>query len=148
MKAKNLLDWYAKHGELSYKQQIFAGQINRQSRTVGAPEKEKHYYLYAIADGPNVKLGYASKPEARLRALQVGSPDRLVIAWTKLVGVNQDWAKKAERQLHRYCHAYHKRGEWFSKECLPMVLTFKLKGRIAEEEEAELEILTAAQARI
>ncbi len=73
------------------------------------------HYLYVIAvDGREsecVKLGFADDPERRLRELQCGTPDRLVLHHAEPVAANQ--VRRFERALHRDMHHRRQRGEWF-----------------------------------
>lgn len=62
--------------------------------------------VYAILNKINnkVKIGTANNPEERLRQLQTGNSDPLILA--AVINAN-------ERQLHQRFRRYHFRGEWF-----------------------------------
>ena len=78
-----------------------------------------HYYMYAVAykkEGP-VKIGISSNPDKRLKQLQTGSPEKLVLL------VLRDFkekriAKFAESQIHTLLkydgHISPSGNEWFS----------------------------------
>ncbi len=69
-------------------------------------------YVYVIApasSGP-CKIGCASKPEHRLRALQTGSADRLFVFATCFVGTA---AKRLESEVHGRESQRRLHGEWF-----------------------------------
>jgi hypothetical protein len=64
------------------------------------------YFVVGMTTGL-VKVGTANNPLARLRELQCGSPDRLVLVATAPGG------PRAEVQYHQEFSADHVRGEWF-----------------------------------
>lgn len=64
------------------------------------------YFIRAEVTGM-VKIGWATKPEARLKSLQMQSPDRLVLAAT-VPGTGRD-----EKALHERLTAHRRHGEWF-----------------------------------
>lgn len=84
-------------------------------------EVEKRvYYVYFIQGIKTslVKIGITSNIDKRIRALQIGSPDKL-----KLVGLfkinlpgtrSLSEARRAENVLHRVLSEYREHGEWFS----------------------------------
>jgi hypothetical protein len=151
-KAQGLLGWYRQMGSFTFKQSAFAAKIIQQcKRQLAKKPKLKKYSLYAIDDGVNIKLGYSSKPKKRLGEMQVGHPTKLELVWELFVGEVEVLAQKAERQLHRFCRAHHKRGEWFHRDCMVLVRQFELKRQIDDqrkEEMAELAIVAAARERI
>lgn len=163
-KARSLIDWYYEHDELTKKQLSFIHTMitNTRQRKKDKKDKDKGgYKLYAIDDGVNVKLGYASNPQARLKGLQTGNAKKLILLWTYPAGDYEGIARKLERMLHRYCKKYRRRGEWFSKDCLPRVQKFEIKRKIIDKlrkkkeqerqreiEEEELEILYEANKHI
>jgi hypothetical protein len=151
VKASSLLAYYKELGELTHKQKEFAAQIVRQCRATGKSAKVAHYSLYAIDDGVNVKLGYAKSPKTRLRGLQTAQATKLELVWTLPLGTNRTQAAKAERQLHRFCQRHHKRGEWFSRDCMTIVRQFEIRRKTEsqhQEEMNELEIVNEARQRI
>lgn len=64
------------------------------------------YFIQAAASHL-IKIGSASNPRARLRSLQVGSPDQL-----RLLGHIPGGAKR-ERDLHERFASDRSHGEWF-----------------------------------
>lgn len=64
------------------------------------------YFIQAEHGGP-VKIGQAQDPRARLRELQCGNPDRLVIRSVILA------EQETERSLHVAWASARVRGEWF-----------------------------------
>lgn len=64
------------------------------------------YFVIGVEMGL-VKIGSANDPLGRLRDLQCGSPDRLVLAATAPGG------PRGEAGYHLEFHADHVRGEWF-----------------------------------
>ena len=70
--------------------------------------KQPHCSVYFIADEHGrVKIGNATNPEDRLRALQTGNPDQLQL----LRVIAGDEA--TETWLHKHFDALHIKGEWF-----------------------------------
>lgn len=66
-------------------------------------------YYIGCSQTEAVKIGFtAGKPEARLSALQTGSPTKLVLIATHR-GTIED-----ERKLHAQFEADRRRGEWFN----------------------------------
>ena len=64
--------------------------------------------IYVISDGEHYKIGYtAGKPRERLKTLQTGNPDPLVLLGAR------DGGAELERAFHRRFHANRYRGEWF-----------------------------------
>jgi hypothetical protein len=69
----------------------------------------RHVYFIEARGRDLVKIGCADDAEKRLRTLQTGSPDALVLA-----GVyHTDDAVEFERRLHRKYRHLWERGEWF-----------------------------------
>lgn len=64
------------------------------------------YFIQSYRGG-NIKAGWSADPVARLRSLQVGHPDRLVI-----IGVREG-PRSLEADVHRFLKPDHVRGEWF-----------------------------------
>lgn len=64
------------------------------------------YFIQAVTGGP-IKIGFALDPDIRLRGVQCGNPEEVVILKT-IPGSRQD-----EARIHRELAAHHKRGEWF-----------------------------------
>jgi len=69
-------------------------------------------FLYCIADNNgSVKFGFSKDPNRRVRSLQTGSADELVLLET--VSVPQDRVREYERLLHQEFAHLRSRGEWF-----------------------------------
>jgi hypothetical protein len=65
--------------------------------------------VYVIGFGIYVKIGWSKNVANRVRALQEGVPETLVVIAT-FPGTQKD-----ERNLHRHFSAHRTRGEWFRK---------------------------------
>ena len=72
----------------------------------GAPEH--HVYAIAANNVDMVKIGVSSSVNARLEALQCGSPVELSI-----VGILYGAGFDAEKRLHSKYAEYHSHGEWY-----------------------------------
>ena len=70
-------------------------------------------FLYCIAnDNGCVKFGFSKDPERRVRSLQTGSADLLVLL--ESIAVPQDSVREYERLLHQEFAHLRTRGEWFA----------------------------------
>lgn len=70
-------------------------------------------YLYCIANSTgSVKFGFSKDPDRRVRALQTGSSDELVLLET--IPVPEDQVRQYERLLHAEFAHCRSRGEWFN----------------------------------
>ena len=126
--AASLLSHYMSFKTLSTKQIIAAQNTLRFAKRRRPKRKEtRTYYLYAIVGGTNVKIGFSHSPKERLKALQTGNREHLKLYWTFPVGKSRVKAKNQEKKLHRFCKKYRVRGEWFTNECLPLLMEFKPK---------------------
>jgi len=68
-----------------------------------------HNRVYAVRGGDLTKFGFSRNVDARLPALQIGSPIKLY-----LIGhIQGDVA--LERKIHRALADYHSHGEWFMR---------------------------------
>ena len=73
------------------------------------------YFVQAEIGGP-IKIGFTQgKPEVRLKALQTGSPFKLV-----LLKVIPKVTREQEWELHRRFSAYRLHGEWFREDGLEL----------------------------
>lgn len=68
---------------------------------------ERVYFIKDLITG-NIKIGRAVNPIKRLKSLQTGNPNKLVIVTT------QEGGEKLENELHRRFAASRIIGEWFS----------------------------------
>ena len=69
-------------------------------------------FLYCIADNNgSVKFGFSKDPNRRVRSLQTGSADELVLLET--ISVPEDSVRQYERLLHSEFAHLRSRGEWF-----------------------------------
>lgn len=66
------------------------------------------YMIYAAEVGL-FKIGVTKDPQARLKALQNASPDKLELVWS----VPAMDTLAVEKKLHRYFAQRHHHGEWF-----------------------------------
>jgi len=72
--------------------------------------KKKPKYIYVISDGTDRKIGVATDPIIRLKALQTGNKNTLTLEFSELK--NEPY--KIENMLHRQLQEHHIGGEWFS----------------------------------
>lgn len=77
------------------------------------------YFIHAPL-AKKIKIGFTSKesPIDRLKELQTGSPERLLI----LGFVKGD--KKLEKELHQTYRLHYSHGEWFNESCLNQVIGY------------------------
>ena len=69
-------------------------------------------FLYCIANNNGmVKFGFSKNPERRVRSLQTGSSEELVLL--ESIPVPGDRVREYERLLHREFAHLRTRGEWF-----------------------------------
>ena len=76
------------------------------------PSPRKHHhskqgYVYFLRRGAWVKIGFSTKPTARVSELQVGSAEKI----TSLVAIAGTFGD--ERRLHRMFEKFRGEGEWF-----------------------------------
>lgn len=76
------------------------------------PENNLRQSVYVIGSaGQPIKIGIATRPEARLKVLQTGFPHKLrIYAQFPAHGV---LAYRAEQECHRRLAAFRLNGEWF-----------------------------------
>lgn len=98
------------------------------------PVAQERRYLYAIQGDDRVKIGYSSKPKARLKSLQTASTDTLKLVWQTYVGDDDVAAKKQEKKLHRMISHFRIRGEWFKPQCLIVVKGFRVRNDYTKQE--------------
>ena len=151
--ARSLSMWYLQHQSWTDKQWAYAKSVcGRAEGKRKAPRKgSKKFHLYAITDDVFIKLGYSSNIPNRVKSMQTGCPGVLRVLWKYYVGSQENDAKKAEKKLHRRCKEYSQRGEWFSKECMPMVEEFTLTKKMKRDfgiEAEELEALLEAREQV
>jgi hypothetical protein len=72
-----------------------------------SPIKERLYFI-SDKDGEFVKIGVARNPQARLSALQIGNPRKLI-----LLAVFQIPDRNVEKKLHGMLYDSRSMGEWF-----------------------------------
>ena len=128
MFAASLLTHYMNFKDLSFRQQIAANNlINRSKPKRKEREPTKSYYLYAITNNSEVKIGFSSNVKKRLKALQTSNSSVLKCLWSYSVGNNRYDAVNNEKKLHRLCRAHRIRGEWFESDCMVLVKSFTPK---------------------
>ena len=70
-------------------------------------------YLYCIANSQGqCKFGFSKDPQSRVRSLQTGSSEELILLET--VPVGDTCVREMERLLHREFAHLRCRGEWFN----------------------------------
>lgn len=118
--AKNLRDWRIVAFNWNEPQTELVKKILERAKVL------KHYSLYAITDGEAVKLGVASNVKKRLLNLQTANHKKLGIIWERETGIDKDFSAQLERDLHIKCREFKLNGEWFSLECMPLVVAFEV----------------------
>ena len=66
-------------------------------------------YLYVIRCGDRLKIGIAVDCKKRLKTLQTGNADKLILEWSR----ERDDAAQVEAHLHRKFSKHRVGGEWF-----------------------------------
>jgi len=79
--------------------------------------------LYLIEGGDKIKVGVAGSPHDRLGSLQVGNPNKLKII-ESIPFEEEEKAFEVENAVHNYLSEYHERGEWFSRDALPIAKAY------------------------
>ncbi len=102
-------------------------RVKKEKKLRVKPKQEKTYYLYAMIAGSKVKLGYTSCIKKRKSQIQTSCADKVDCVWSYPCGKSISEARACEKKLHRFCKEYRIRGEWFSNECLPLLVEFKPK---------------------
>lgn len=82
-------------------------------------------YFAQAQNSKAVKIGKSNDPVARVKLLQIGSPEPLKIIYIGYGGY------EAESSFHREFSASHLHGEWFSYE--PEISTFVREAKEARE---------------
>jgi len=121
---RSLIKWYMTHHSWTEKQWYLVKSLSVKRKKI--KEKSK-YYLYAITDGTNIKLGYSSNIPKRISAIQTGNAGNIKCLWKYYTGHRSFIASNAERKLHRRCKKYRIRGEWYKNECMELVEGFSIK---------------------
>ena len=93
-----------------------------------------NFHLYVISeikshDGP-IKIGYSIHPTSRLKELQTGNPNKIII-WGSISVKQKIIAELVEKIIHSHLkdNNLHKHGEWFNlnvKDTLSILETFPL----------------------
>ena len=76
---------------------------------VGESPSPKHGFVYLVTDGDAVKIGKATNIEDRMKSLQTGNSNEIIL----LQAIEVDDMDRAEQSLHFWFRAYRKKGEWF-----------------------------------
>ena len=94
----------------------------------------KVYFVQGDKGGP-IKIGYTDNVEQRMKLMQTGNPEKLILLHLTRGG------KILEEQLHIRFSSYHYRGEWFepAKEILDYIDELK------ERDNAEPPLLTIVE---
>ena len=64
-------------------------------------------FIYFISSQNQIKIGYSNNPIKRLKNMQVGNPNELVLL------LFYEGSIYEEQELHTKFSEYHVRGEWF-----------------------------------
>lgn len=72
--------------------------------------RKKATHLYILSCGGRTKIGVTSNIEQRIRSLQTGNPETIVLEYIE----ERTNPTKAERYLHRCFAKKRLVGEWFS----------------------------------
>jgi len=101
------------------------------------------YFIQGASGGP-IKIGYTANIGMRLKELQTGFPDTLIILCAKKGWINE------ERDYHRAFSEYRLKGEWFKPvdEILTTISKIKDKQEVAKAKSAELKIKFASKKAI
>lgn len=80
----------------------------------------RYVYFFQAADGL-VKIGQSGDPRVRLNALSFEVGHRLTV-----IGVMPSNDARAEEALiHRKCARHHAKGEWFKREVIPKLESYR-----------------------
>jgi hypothetical protein len=112
-KAVSLTGWFAARGSFTEKQRGLGKAIlARKRKALQKTKKEEPFWVYAMSDGANIKIGFSKNPRKRITDVQNGNPNQIKILhkW-EVVGRNN--AKKLEKSLHKHYGKLRKKGEWF-----------------------------------
>lgn len=71
-------------------------------------------HIYVIGCGNRIKIGYSNDPDKRLKQLQTGASDQMVLEWVQ----ERADAHKLEKHLHRTFSKHKIFGEWFNADTL------------------------------
>lgn len=70
-------------------------------------------YIISPDNNPNLcKIGLSKNPEKRLKQLQTGNAEKLVLKYTKEIAETK--VKTMEKTIHQTLRLYKESGEWFS----------------------------------
>lgn len=77
-------------------------------------------YIYAIGNKSNLqKIGFAKNPSLRLKQLQTGNPEQLILH--HYIEVPESRVRLLEKHLHKELNYKKVKGEWFKltpEECI------------------------------
>jgi hypothetical protein len=95
------------------------------------------YYIYLIGveGAEHVKFGYSKNPDKRLKQLQTGSAQKLILL--NMFSYGQKRAKLMERKIHKCFSCYRMTGEWFEMDHVTATQLFTW-ANIRYEDESEL----------
>ena len=97
---------------LWFRKSSFQKWIDAKNRTVTIKRQNEKGFVYFIHQEGNFtqfKIGYATDLNKRLRALQTGNPNLLIV-----YRVIENVTRKTETELHHFFYSYRIRNEWFS----------------------------------
>ena len=92
-------------------------------------DRENYMYLYIMGAGDYIKIGTSKYPEKRLKQIQTGNPNKIVLEDTALYDWNS--AHKIEKIIHTIFSGYAVTGptktEWFQRKILQYLLPLEEK---------------------
>ena len=129
---RSLLSYYICRDGLTFKQLQLAKRLNEKSNLITSqkPKSKRKYFLYALSNGCDIKLGVSSDIDQRIKGIQTSSPTTINLAWKYYIGADKQKAFASERKLHRACKDYRLKGEWFKCVCMEVVKSFSVKVKV------------------
>jgi len=105
---------YLRHHSLTPQQMRYAASIMGEMNKLKTKNRKKAGYVYLVRAGGAVKIGKSRSPKERVKGLQTGNHDKVILCAT----FECETSAKAtifERRLHKRFKASRLRGEWFDR---------------------------------
>lgn len=131
---QKVADYYVRNGFIPsnlVKRCMELVELNKYRKVV----EQERFYLYAISNLTEVKVGYSKDPKHRLKCLQTGSASKLELNWCKYCAASEKEARKQERMIHRRLGKFKIRGEWFDKKALNLIYQYRVKNLESKQDE-------------